>query len=230
MPTPIELVVFDMAGTTVSDNRDVVRAFQKAFALNGIQTGIDMIQPLMGYHKPVAIRQLMEIMKRPTDDTEVERIHEDFKTVMREFYEYDPEVRPMPGAEDLFSWLQEQDIRVALNTGFSRDIASIIIDRFGWMERGLVDYFIGSDEVELGRPHVFMIERLMSAAGVTDPLAVAKVGDTAVDMEEGRNVGCRYRIGVTTGAYTEEELEKSWPTHIVDHLQEIPRIISRNGE
>lgn len=230
MPAQIELVVFDMAGTTVSDNQDVARAFQQAFLLNGITTEIKMIQPLMGYHKPVAIRKLMDILNRPTDEPEVERIHQDFKKGMLSFYENDPAVKPMPGAEDLFSWLQEQDIRVALNTGFSRDIASVIIDRFGWMEKGLVDFFIGSDEVELGRPHVFMIERLMSAANVTDPLAVAKVGDTAVDMEEGRNVGCRYRIGITTGAYTEEELEKSNPTHIVDHLQEIPRIITRNGE
>ncbi|RYY59082.1 MAG: HAD family hydrolase [Chitinophagaceae bacterium] len=230
MTDKIQLVVFDMAGTTVSDNEDVAKAFQKAFSLAGIDVAIDRIQPLMGYHKPVAIRKLMALLNRGTDDTEVERIHQDFKRVMIRFYQEDPQVRPMPGAEDLFTWLQEQEIRVSLNTGFSREIASVIVNRFGWMEKGLVNHFIGSDEVELGRPHTYMIEQLMKLNGVTDPLNVAKVGDTAVDIEEGRNAGCRYLIGVTSGAYTEEELEKSHPTHIIDHLQEVPRIITRNGQ
>ena len=230
MTDKIQLVVFDMAGTTVSDNEDVAKAFREAFSLAGISVEINRIQPLMGYHKPVAIRKLMALLGRVTNDEEVERIHEDFKKVMIRFYQEDPQVRPMPGAEDVFAWLQEQGIRVSLNTGFSREIASVIINRFRWIEQGLVNHFIGSDEVEQGRPHAYMIKRLMELNGVSDPLDVAKVGDTAVDIEEGRSAGCRYLIGVTTGACTEAELEKSYPTHIIDHLQELPRIITRNGE
>ena len=70
-----------------------------------------------------------------------------------------------------------------------------------------------------------MIEQLMYRAGVDDPLMVAKVGDTAVDIEEGKNVGCSYNIAITTGAYQTAELENSRPTHIVNSLLEIPSII-----
>ena len=32
-------------------------------------------------------------------------------------------------------------------------------------------------------------------------MLVAKIGDTAVDIEEGQNAGCRYIVAVTTGIY-----------------------------
>ena len=221
---PIKLAVFDMAGTTVSDNNDVAKAFQKAFAENGVNITEETVNPLMGYHKPLAIRMVLEKLGAEFDDDFIEKIHEDFENEMIDFYEYAPEVKPMPGAEEVFEHLKEKGIRIALNTGFSKNIAETIINRFQWKERGLVDDFIGSDEVEMGRPYSFMIKQLMFNADVDDPMQVAKIGDTAVDIEEGQNAGCRYVVAVTTGAYMEDDLQKMNPTHIVNHLSELPAI------
>jgi len=134
-------------------------------------------------------------------------------------------VKPAPGAEELFQQLKERSITVALNTGFPKNIADVIVNRFRWNEKGLIDDYIASDEVKKGRPFPFMIEQLMFRAGVDDPLMVAKVGDTAVDIEEGKNVGCSYNIAITTGAYNTAELETLRPTHIVNSLLEIPSIL-----
>ena len=221
----IQLAVFDIAGTTVSDNNDVARAFQEAFSINGIYITEESINPLMGYHKPEAIKMALEKLGVEFDDGMIEQIHFDFENEMLDFYENDPDVKPLPGAEEVFEKLQERGVRIALNTGFSRIIAETIVHRLQWKEKGLIDDFIGSDEVEMGRPYPFMIMKLMQRTGVYDPLLIAKIGDTAVDIEEGRNAGCGYVVAVTTGAFREEELQKMNPTHIINHLSELPAIL-----
>jgi phosphonatase-like hydrolase len=222
---PIRLVVFDMAGTTVADNNNVAHAFQEAFRKNGIEIELEAANPLMGYHKPLAIQMLLEKSGIEFDEEFIDKIHDDFEGEMIDFYEYDSAVKPISGAEDVFEKLKERGIRIALNTGFSRSIADTIVHRFQWKEKGLVDDVIGSNEVEKGRPYPFMIGKLMERAGILDPAEVAKIGDTTVDIQEGINAGCTYVVAVTTGACERDELEKMHPTHIVNHLSEIPAIL-----
>ena len=104
-------------------------------------------------------------------------------------------------------------------------IADTIVNRFQWKEKNLVDDYIASDEVENGRPSALMIEELMQRAGIDDPMEVIKVGDTFVDIEEGKNAGCKYIVAVTTGSGTKEELEEYAPTHIINSLSELPVIL-----
>jgi phosphonatase-like hydrolase len=221
----IKLAVFDIAGTTVADENNVDMAFQKAFAKNGIEIDPGETNALMGYHKPLAISMMLEKLGYESDPGFIDEIHEDFENEMIDFYEYADEVKALPGAEDIFLWLKEKGVRIALNTGFSDTIARTILDRFQWQEKGLVDDFIGSNEVEEGRPSPFMIHELMKRAGIDDPNEVIKIGDTIVDIEEGRNAGCLYVIGVTTGACNKEELEEYNPTHVINNLSELASIL-----
>jgi len=219
------LAVFDMAGTTVADNNAVAIAFQKAFRINGYEITFDDVNPLMGYHKPVAIQMVLEKLGEEFDEDTVGVIHKDFVDEMINYYEYDPAVKALPFAEEVFLHLKEKGIYVALNTGFSHDIAKTILRRFQWKEKGLVDECVASDEVEQGRPHSFMIRELMKRTGVDDPAAVLKVGDTEVDIKEGRNSNCGLVIAVTTGACIREQLEVYHPDHILDNLSELPNLI-----
>lgn len=221
----IKLVVFDIAGTTVLDDGFVATAFMNAFVMNGYDISLEDTHPYMGVKKIVAVRMMLEKMEAEFTDEEVEEIHKDFVEEMVDFYEYDPAVKPFADTEDVFMQLKEKGIRVALNTGFPKVIADTIINRFQWKEKKLVDDCLASDEVEHGRPASLMIEQLMYRAGIDDPMLVAKVGDTTVDIEEGRNAGCRYVIAVTTGSGTSDELREYNPTHIVNHLSEIPALL-----
>jgi phosphonatase-like hydrolase len=221
----VRLVIFDMAGTTVSDNNNVAKAFRDAFKENGIDIALEDANPLMGYHKPLAIQMLLEKRGIEFDAEFIEKIHNDFENEMLDFYEYAADVKPAKGAEDVFEQLKGRGMRIALNTGFSKSIADTIVQRFQWKEKGLIDDLIGSDEVEKGRPYPFMINMLMQRAGIGDPLEVAKIGDTAVDIEEGQNAGCLYVVAVTNGAGEETELKLMKPTHIVHDLSEIPHIL-----
>ncbi|SEJ29435.1 phosphonatase-like hydrolase [Dyadobacter koreensis] len=223
----IELVVFDMAGTTVKDKNAVGLAFQNAMNAYGYAIAIENINPIMGYEKPVAIKMMLE--KHETDkskitDQLIDDIHTEFVTSMIHFYETSGDIVPLPNVEETFDVLREAGIKIALDTGFSKNIADVIIRRLGWEDK--IDIMVASDEVENGRPFPDMIDKIKSELGVVSSEVIAKVGDTEVDINEGINSGCRYVIGITTGAFTREELMPYKPTHIIDNISEVIAIIS----
>jgi len=94
-----------------------------------------------------------------------------------------------------------------------------------WIEKGMVDLYVASDEVPQGRPYPYMIENLMKRAKVPDAAQVIKVGDTMVDIQEGRMSNCGLVAAVTTGAYSREELQEYEPDIIVDRLSELENYI-----
>jgi phosphonatase-like hydrolase len=223
---PVKLAVFDIAGTTVEDRKAVFTAFKRCFDAKGFAITEEIINPLMGYKKPDAIKKVLEFIGIYEDDGIVDEIHNCFINEMKEYYEFSPDVKAMPGAEETMYQLKEKGIRIALNTGFSKEIADAVLRRMQWLEMGLVDDYIGSDEVPEGRPDPAMINKLMDRAGMNDPKEVIKIGDTEADVNEGRNAGCLLVISVTTGAFTKTQLEQFGPDHILDNLSELPAIIS----
>lgn len=226
----IKLVVFDIAGTTVKDEHNVSKAFQAALKKYNYNVPLELINPLMGYEKNQAITQMLHLHEHDESKITtqlVDDIHREFVKQMIHFYKTEPGIEPLPNAEETFAKLHEMGVQVGINTGFSRDIAETIVKRLQWQEKGLIDHMVGSDEVELGRPHPYMIQKMMHDGGITDPLEVAKVGDTEVDMREGQNSGCKYVIGVTTGIFTRAELEEYHPTYIIDDIAQVIDIISQ---
>lgn len=223
---PIRMAVLDMAGTTIADDNAVFSAFKKAFEAHGLEVSEEMINPLMGYKKPVAVKMILEQLNVETSATLIEEIHDYFVDEMVDYYELSPNFHAIRGAEEAMRLLNAKGIRVALNTGFSLEIADTIIERMNWMEDGLVDDYIASDEVENGRPDPSMIHELMHRAGITDPKEVIKIGDTESDIREGRNAGCGLVIAVTTGAFTRDELQKYSPDHIIDNLSELSKLLA----
>jgi phosphonatase-like hydrolase len=232
----IELVVFDMAGTTVYDGDAVSTCFRAALANVGVFPEPDAVNAVMGFHKPEAIRRLLSAHQcsprprgeepgvRAIDDREVEAIHADFVERMLRYYETDPAVREIPGASKVFAELRRAGVRVALNTGFGRTIVDMILRRLNWTSA--VDAVIASDEVPRGRPHPDMIRLLMARLGIKQAQRVAKVGDTPVDLEEGFNAGCGLVVGVTTGSFTRRQLEDYPGARIVDSVADVPAIQS----
>lgn len=220
------LAVLDIAGTTVADPGLVARAFAEAMAAAGQAIEVEDVRPLMGYPKPQAIARLLGTT---VDDPRVAPIHTDFVARMLECYRHAPGIAPLPGAEAVFDTLRAHGIRIGLDTGFSRDIAEVIIDRLGWHDR--IDALVASDEVPAGRPAPYMIQALMQRTGVDDAATVVKVGDTEVDINEGRNAGVGLNVAITTGAFTRAELLPHGPDHIIDHLDRLPSLLglARSG-
>lgn len=227
----IELVVFDIAGTTVQDKGEIASAFWNALKEYGYVIPMKKISALMGYKKPQAIRQLVEeyeMKKALITDDYIHAIHERFLELMIEYYRTTKEIVPLPNVMEVFFFLKQQGIKIGLDTGFSKDITDVILERLGWREDGIVDFVVSSDEVPEGRPAPYMIQRMMNEAGVNDAQRVIKVGDTEVDVQEGKNAGCLYSIAVTTGAFSREELLPYQPSFVFDNIQELIQVLSSN--
>lgn len=225
-----ELAVLDMAGTTVHDPDLVVHALRDALAGAGYQPPVEALRALMGYTKPAAIRTVLAAHDLPADEAQVARVHADFVQRMLDCYRTHAEVRPMAAAEETLGELRRRGMKVALNTAFSQDIAECLIERFGWRQRGLIDAAISADRVPEGRPAPDMIRALMAQCGVSEPARVIKVGDTEVDIREGRAAACGLVVAVTTGAYTRAQLLAYQPDAVLDSLHELPALLDRVGQ
>jgi phosphonatase-like hydrolase len=226
----IELVVFDMSGTTVQDGDAVSAAFRAALAAVGVDADPAAVNAVMGLPKPEALRILLAGAGRSCTAEEIGAIHEDFVRRMREHYAIAPSVREMPGTAAVFAGLRRAGVKVALNTGFSRAVADVLLGRLGWRAPEVIEADVTSDEAPRGRPHPDMIRLLMSRLGVHDPRRVAKVGDTKADLEEGTRAGCGLVIGVTTGSFTREQLVAFPHTHIVESVADVPAIVLSVGQ
>jgi phosphonatase-like hydrolase len=218
----VKLVVFDMAGTTVHDGDAVGSCFRAALAAAGLSAGPEAINAVMGLPKPEAIRRLTG---PSVPQQRVDAIHEDFVARMMTYYETHSAVREVDGASALFARLRAAGVKVGLNTGFSRPIVEVLLNRLAWREGQTFDASVTSDEVPRGRPHPDMILYLMRKLDIADARTVAKVGDTPVDLEEGKAAGCGWNIGITSGTHTRAQLVRSPHTHLIDGLAELVAVL-----
>ena len=74
-----------------------------------------------------------------------------------------------------------------------------------------------------------MIRRIMAATGIEDPRNVIKIGDTPVDLEEGRNAGCGLTLAVTNGSNTIEQLQGYSNDGLLSSLLELKECLQENS-
>ena len=84
-----------------------------------------------------------------------------------------------------------------------------------------VDTVVCGDDVASGRPAPDLIHEAMANVGVTEPLQVATVGDTSLDLEAGAAAGVGWNIGVLSGAHGRDALERSPHTHILGSVADL---------
>lgn len=216
----ISLVVFDMAGTTMVDNGEIEDCFLEACVQNGLNVSRAQINAMMGWSKIVVFQTFWKKKlgeNHPDLEDKVEESYNTFRDLLEAHYE-ETDQHPTVGALETMAWLRDNGVKVALTTGFYREVTDIILEKLGWDEgldenyvstgSSIIDMSITSDEVQKGRPHPFMIQKAMKQFGITDPKKVVKIGDTPVDLAAGRNAKCLYSLAVTNGSHTEAELSR----------------------
>lgn len=227
--TDLKLVVFDMAGTTVRDNNEVLHCFRDACRQVGLTADDQRLNALMGVSKLEVFHILWnEHFQGNTSEAAVhemaERSFHVFCEILEKHYQTQA-VEPVDGVLEVFDWMRRNDLKIALNTGFYRKVTDIILGRLGWAPGGVIDFVIASDEVPQGRPAPFMIEKAMAAFGIADARQVVKIGDTPVDLKEGRNAGCRLSLGVVNGSHTREELAEVDHDGLLDSVRDLPAFL-----
>jgi phosphonatase-like hydrolase len=216
--------VFDLAGTTVKDNRFVHKILQEALRKHEVEISMDDANDVMGIPKPIAIKKLLEKRYRGNRIVSlpwVEAIHQYFVKKMIDFYLHDGSVAEKDGVSETFAQLKRDGVKIFVDTGFDRDITAPLLKRMGWLDKKLIDGFVTSDGDIPGRPYPDMIYKAMTLSNVAFAQQVAKVGDTPSDMQQGTAAGCGWIIGVTTGAFSELQLKFEPHTHLIAQIPEV---------
>lgn len=222
----IRLVACDMAGTTIDEHGDVYRALRQCVEETGASVDEQDLQAYMGADKVEAITALLRLGGHEPDETTVQSCFERFRVLLRQFYQQNPPVA-LPGVEAALQSLKAQGIKVALTTGFSRDVAEPLLASLGWGvgEEQLLDAVVCSDEVAAGRPYPYMIHRAMERTGVKDVRSVAVAGDTVVDAQAGAAAGAGLVCGVLTGKLSVQDFVDTGATKVIDSVAVLPQLL-----
>jgi phosphonatase-like hydrolase len=213
------LVVFDMAGTTVQDQGEVPAAFTLALSRQGVEVSPEQLNAVRGASKRQAVLELMP--EGPGRESRAERAYAAFKLELA--HRFSLGVKSIAGAAETFEWLRKLGVKVALNTGFDREITDLLLNALRW-NTGMVDAVACGDEVRLGRPAPYLIFRCLELTEIQSVHEVAVVGDTALDLQAGYHAGVRWIIGVLSGAHSREKLERERHTHILPSVAELPTV------
>ncbi|UOE47494.1 HAD hydrolase-like protein [Mucilaginibacter sp. SMC90] len=226
MGIKIKMVVFDMAGTTVNENNIVYKTVQKAINEAGFNCTLEeVLAEGAGKEKLQAIKSVLKTYAGNTDEDLARQIYSNFSTQLTDAYKNN-QLLPQPNATELFAALKERNILRVLNTGYSRQVAQSIIDALGWQQGAEYDELVTATDVTGGRPEPDMIIFAADKFKITVAESI-KVGDSAIDIEEGKNAGCALSIGITTGAHTISQLQAADPDYVINNLMELLPIIDR---
>ncbi|QRP43958.1 phosphonatase-like hydrolase [Amycolatopsis sp. FDAARGOS 1241] len=215
-----ELVVLDLAGTTVADDGLVVRAFTAAIGAAGVSEEdsrfagmLAHVHATMGQPKITVFRSLL-----PTEDL-AQRANAEFERAYHVLVAAG-ECKPVPGAEEVIRGLRHGGVKVALTTGFAVATQQAILGALGW--RGLADLALAPGDGLRGRPYPDLVLAAVLRLGITDVRHVAVAGDTPADVRTGLAAGARVVAGVLTGAGTRTELREAGATHVLGSVRDLP--------
>lgn len=214
----ITLATLDIAGTTIEEGGTVYRVLAEVVAEHGRPAPDEDIRQWMGADKREALAALTG------DPDATEALHARFVEKLSAAYAAVPPA-PIPGVLQSITTLRKAGVGVVLTTGFDHAITDPLLAAVGWQVGEHLDAVVCASDVPAGRPEPDMIRRAMELTGVTDPDGVLAAGDTALDVLAGRAAGAAFVIGVLSGAQTRDELRRANPTHIIDSLADLPRLL-----
>lgn len=222
----IKLIVFDMAGTIINENNVVYKTLHEAINRQGFNFSLDeVLRYGAGKEKHQAIKDILNSKNiKYTLNGVSQTIFNDFSELLKLNYEK-LAVETFSKTEEVFEKLKEKGIKIALNTGYNRETALLLLDKINWVIGKQYDALITASDVENGRPAADMIFKAMELFNIVNSKEVVKVGDSIIDIEEGKTANCAITIGVTTGAHTEEQLKSTSPTYVINSLNELSQIL-----
>ena len=211
----VELICFDMAGTTMIDNGLVIEAFRRT--IDGLEVEGDEATKAERYVIDTMGQSKIEVFTALFGDraTAANAMFE------RHFVEAAQElgVSEIPGARSTIETLRALGIKVALTTGFSSSTREDLIDVLGWAD--LFEVRVSPADAGRGRPAPDMLLWCALKSSVSAMSTLMAVGDTASDMQAGRRAGAGYCIGVLSGTDDATRLVASGADEVVDSVVDL---------
>lgn len=225
--TALNLIVLDMAGTTVADGGLVEQAFAAAAARLGVEPDsadhaekLDYVRATMGESKITVFRHLFG------EETLAQRANAAFEEAYGELVD-GGRIAPVPGARETVERLTSEGRTVVLSTGFARTTQDAILSALGWQDLVALT-LCPADAGGRGRPYPDMVlAALLRTGAVDDVRRIVVAGDTSYDMLSGVRAGAGLVAGVLTGAHDKAQLTRSGATHVLDSVAGLPDLIAR---
>jgi phosphonatase-like hydrolase len=214
----IELVCFDMAGTTMNDHGLVLEAFRRTIDELGVEG--DDAAHAESYVIETMGQSKIEVFSVLFD----ERAHDANDAFERHFVAaaHEVGVSEVPGARETVELLKGRGCAVAITTGFSPSTREALIEMLGWSD--LFGLRVSPADAGRGRPAPDMILVCALAFQVSSVQTIMVVGDTASDMQAGRRAGVRQCVGVLTGTDNEQRLLSSGADVVIDSVADLLRL------
>ena len=219
----LDLVVFDLAGTTLRVGDYVTGAFRQAFKEFGVMLKSKEINAIRGRSKREALAMLLQRHLGSQAETRTESVYQTFQELLRK-YVSEQGVKTISGAREIIGWLKDRDVLIALNTGIDRHIASLMLESVSWS--GIADAMVCGDDVNRGRPAPDLILKAMELTGCNDASRVLAIGDTCYDMQAAHNAGV-LAIGVLSGASNEKQLRACPHYAVIPSVADLQEVLGQ---
>lgn len=201
---PLQLAVFDWAGTTVDYGCIAPAAvFVEGFRRQGVTVSMAQARGPMGMEKrahiatlaalPDVAGQWQAVHGRAITAADIDALYADFVPALLAVLDRHSDL--IPGTLAAVEALRGQGVRIAASTGYFAE-AMQVVARAAAGQGYTPEVSIAATEVPAGRPAPWMIYRAMEKLGIYPPAAVVAVGDTVPDVEAGLNAGV-WTIGLT---------------------------------
>ncbi len=203
-PLHIRAIMLDWAGTTVDHGSMApVLALQTLFAQHGITLCTEDARRNMGLLKRDHIAAILALPKilaewraatgRNPGDADVLSLFEEFGPLQMKIIAQHSQL--IPGVAAAVEAWQSRGLRIGSTTGYTRQMLAPVLAQ-AVHEGYRPDASVCPDEVGAGRPAPWMLMKNAQHLNVYPPSACVKIGDTVVDIAEGRNAGM-WTIGLT---------------------------------
>jgi HAD superfamily hydrolase (TIGR01549 family) len=213
--------LFDLDGTLVDSVYQHVLAWHEALTAEGIELSIWRIHRRIGMSGGLLTNMLLRETGLEIEPTRIERL----QRLHSEAYKCRlDEVRPLPGAAELLSFLTSARIPWAVATSGRLETASLALAKIG-IDLSNVP-IITRDQVRFAKPDPDLFIAAAESLGI-DVAATFVVGDSVWDMlaaQRARALG----IGLLSGGYGLDELERAGayrvfddPAHLLQHIDEL---------
>ncbi|MGO2933493.1 phosphonatase-like hydrolase [Microbacterium sp.] len=223
--TAIELVVLDMAGTTVRDDGVVEQAFQRAAERTGVADRMPWPEALQYVRDTMGMSKIDVFTHLAGGDIAAATAATDaFEGAYSEIIA-EQGVEEIAGAADMIARLRDAGIKVVLTTGFAPVTRDALIDALGW--RDLVDLALSPVDAGRGRPAPDLVLTALLRTGASSVQAVAVAGDTSSDVETGRRAGAGFVAGVLTGAHRRDVLAAA--DAVLESVADLPAALTEHG-
>jgi phosphoglycolate phosphatase len=214
MSQPPRLVVFDLDGTIVDSQANIVRAVAEVAQILGLPgPPPEHVPRVIGLSLAEALTQLF-----PGVDASLHQ------TLDREYREAFVRLRATPdyreplfaGTHEVLDQLDKAGFLLGIATGKARRGVNHVLNLHGLVGRFVT---VQTPDVAPGKPHPGMVLRAMAETAV-EPENTVMIGDTSFDILMARAAGV-HAVGVSWGNHPATELWAAGAHRLIDRLDDL---------